>query len=206
MNRKTLDKIFNPLFTTKVTGRGLGLAALLNAVERHNGAVAVESEVGRGTIFRVYFPASKMVDEEEVRDGGETDDWRGWGTALIADDEKSIRGITAVLLERLGFRVLTAADGLEMVELFTEHAGDISLLLMDLNMPRLSGIESTLRIRHINPKVPVLFMSGYPRDQVMERFGNEPHTEFIKKPFQSWELIEGVRKVMERQKQENKAE
>lgn len=205
MSEETLNKIFDPLFTTKVTGRGLGLAALLNAVERHNGAVAVESEVGQGTVFRIYFPVSEPVDEEAARVGAESDDWHGWGTALIADDEESIREITAVLLERIGFRVLTAADGLEMVDLFTEHAGDITLLLMDLNMPRLNGIESTLRIRHINPKVPVLFMSGYSRDQVMERFGHEPHTEFIKKPFQSQELVDGIRKVMEGRRPEDDA-
>jgi PAS domain S-box-containing protein len=196
MTRETLDKIFNPLFTTKVTGRGLGLAALLNAVERHNGAVTVGSEEGRGTVFRIYFPASDPVDEDAACTDGPAIDWRGWGTALVADDEESIRDIAAILLQRLGFRVLTAADGLEMVNLFTRNAGDITLLLMDLNMPKLNGVEAALRIRHINPKVPLLFMSGYPRDQVMERFGGQAHTEFIKKPFQTAELMEGVRRVM----------
>lgn len=198
MNEETMQKIFDPLFTTKITGRGLGLASLLNVVQRHNGAVDVKSEVGRGTVFRIYFPAEEQVSEmgaEEML--AASDEWRGHGTALVADDEEAIRNITAALLERLGFRVITAADGFETVDLYTEHAGDISLLLMDLNMPRLNGIEATLRIRHINPKVPVLFMSGYPREQVMSRFGQQPHTDFIRKPFQSSELLAGIQSVLE---------
>lgn len=199
MSRETMQKIFDPLFTTKVTGRGLGLAALLNAVERHSGAVDVKSELGEGTIFRIYFPAEEPSGGEVAVDEELSDDteWRGWGTALVADDEESIRDITGALLERLGFRVITAADGFDTVNQFTQNAGDITLLLMDLNMPRLNGIEATLRIRHINPNVPVLFMSGYPRDQVMERFGQQPHTDFVKKPFQSRELVAGIRSVME---------
>jgi len=198
MNEETMQKIFDPLFTTKITGRGLGLASLLNVVQRHTGAVDVKSEVGRGTVFRVYFPAEEQISEmgaEEIL--AASDEWHGHGTALVADDEEAIRNITAALLERLGFRVITAADGFETVDLYTEHAGDISLLLMDLNMPRLNGIEATLRIRHINPKVPVLFMSGYPREQVMGCFGQQPHTDFIRKPFQSSELLAGIQSVLE---------
>lgn len=198
MSEKTLNKIFDPLFTTKVTGRGLGLASLLNAVRRHNGAVEVKSQLGQGTVFRVYFPVEEQPEEEAEGAAVEMDKaWRGYGTALIADDEEAIRNITSVLLERLGFRVITAADGLETVDAYAEHAENITFLLMDINMPRLNGIEATLRIRHINPKVPVLFMSGYPREEVMDRFEQQPHTEFIRKPFVSNELTQSIRSVME---------
>ena len=198
MSAETMQKIFDPLFTTKITGRGLGLASLLNVVQRHNGVVEVKSEVGHGTVFRIYFPAEAEamdagVEEDRAADG----EWRGYGTALVADDESAIRDIAKALLERFGFRVITASDGFETVDLYTENAGDITLLLMDLNMPRLNGLEATLRIRHINPKIPVLFMSGYPREQVMDRFGRQSHTDFIKKPFQSGELLAGIRNVME---------
>ncbi len=198
MNEETLQKIFDPLFTTKVTGRGLGLAALLNAVQRHNGAVEVKSEVGQGAVFRIYFPVEEEVADGAAEEALELDGgWHGYGTVLVADDEEAIRDITTSLLERLGFRVITAANGLETVDLYAEHAEEISVLLMDINMPRLNGLEATLRIRHINPKVPVLFMSGYPREQVMDRFGEQPHTDFIKKPFQSNELAVAIRNVME---------
>lgn len=198
MDEATLNKIFDPLFTTKVTGRGLGLASLLNAVRRHNGAVEVKSQVGQGTVFQVYFPAEEQPEEVADEEVGEMDRaWRGYGTALVADDEEAIRSITSILLERLGFRVITAADGLETVDAYTEYAEDITFLLMDINMPRLNGLEATMRIRHINPKVPVLFMSGYPREEVMERFEQQPHTEFIRKPFVSDELTQSIRSVME---------
>ena len=198
---ETLQKIFDPLFTTKVTGRGLGLASLLNAVQRHNGAVEVKSEVGCGTVFRIYFPIEEEVADEATTEAARVDDeWHGYGTVLIADDEEAIRDITTSLLERVGFRVITAADGFETVDLYTEHPEEISVLLMDINMPRLNGLEAALRIRHINPTVPILFMSGYPREQVMNRFGQQPHTDFIKKPFQSAELTAAIRGVMETQR------
>ncbi|MFA7257284.1 MAG: response regulator, partial [Kiritimatiellales bacterium] len=156
------------------------------------------SEPGNGTVFRIYFPVEAQDDEAESEKSVEAgSEWRGYGTALVADDEEAIRNITAALLQRFGFRVITAADGFETVDLYTENAEQITLLLMDLNMPRLNGIEAVLRIRHINPKVPVLFMSGYPREQVMERFGRQPHTDFVRKPFQSSELLTGIRNVME---------
>lgn len=197
MDESTRQKIFDPLFTTKVTGRGLGLASLLNAVQRHNGVVEVESQLGHGTVFRIYFPIEKQEQESEKNHDAVTDEtWRGCGTALIADDEPAILGITSALLERLGFRILTASNGLETVDLYTQNAEDITLLLMDINMPKLNGLEATSRIRHINPQVPVLFMSGYPRSQIMERFGRQPHTEFIKKPFEGGELTAAIQKVM----------
>lgn len=198
MSAETMQRIFDPLFTTKITGRGLGLASLLNVVRRHNGAVQVQSEIGLGATFRVYFPVELQAFEEEIADMQKPDgEWRGYGTALVADDEAAIRDITAALLERLGFYVITAADGIETIDLYSKNAEDITLLLMDVNMARLNGLEAVLRIRHISPKVPVLFMSGYPREQVMDCFEQQPHTGFINKPFQSRELTAGIRSVME---------
>ena len=198
MDEETLNRIFDPQFTTKVTGRGLGLASLLNAVQRHNGAVQVESKIGEGTVFRVYFPVEERAAEEVS--GAPLDsyeNWNGYGVALIADDEEAIRAITTILLERRGFEVISAADGLETVELYTRNAEDITFLLLDINMPGLNGLEAALRIRHINPNVPILFMSGYPREEVMERFEDKEHTDFIKKPFEIVALTQAIRSVME---------
>ena len=198
MDEQTLNRIFDPQFTTKVTGRGLGLASLLNAVQRHNGAVEVESHVGKGTVFRVYFPVEERVEEEVS--GAPThssENWSGYGMALIADDEEAIRSITTTLLERRGFEVISAADGQEAVDLYTQHAEDVTFLLLDINMPGLNGLEAALRIRHINPNVPILFMSGYPREEVMERFEDKEHTDFIKKPFEIVALTKTIRSVME---------
>lgn len=203
MSPETLSRIFDPMFTTKITGRGLGLASLLNAVQRHRGAVTVESEEGAGTVFRVYFPAQLSDDIEEsieFDDLGEV--WKGYGTVLISDDEEAILEVTRSLLERIGFRVITAADGVETVDRYMENAEDITLLLIDLNMPRLNGLESVQRIRHIKPNLPVLFMSGYPCEKEIQRLLDQPRIDFLKKPFLSRDLIEGIRKVMEPVKSE----
>jgi CheY-like chemotaxis protein len=198
MSEETMQRIFDPLFTTKITGRGLGLASLLNVVKRHNGAVEVKSKVGQGTVFRVYFPVEEGLREADAEAApSSVSKWRGSGTVLVGDDESAIREVTKILLERFGFRVITAVDGLEAVDLYTEHAGDITLILIDVNMPKLSGIEAVSRIRHICPAVPVLLMSGYPEEQIMERFGRHPHTDFVKKPFQSSELLDGIRNLIE---------
>jgi CheY-like chemotaxis protein len=149
-------------------------------------------------VFRVYFPAEEQAGVAEADEPLDVPDtWRGCGTALIADDEEAILNITSTMLKRLGFRVITAADGLEAVDLYAEHAEDITFLLMDVNMPNLNGLESVLQIRYIKPKLPVLFMSGYPRQEVMSRFEQQSHAGFIKKPFEINALTAAVRSVME---------
>jgi PAS domain S-box-containing protein len=198
MDGITRQQIFDPQFTTKVSGRGLGLASLLNAVERHHGAVEVESKAGSGTVFRIYFPVEMKDHHDEVNEEEEAEDsWRGYGMALVADDENAVLDVAGALLDRLGFRVLKASDGMKAVDVYTEYGGEITFLLMDINMPGLNGVEAVQRIRHINPKVPVLFMSGYPREDIMARFGQMPHTGFIKKPFRNNGLVQAIRSVIE---------
>lgn len=199
MDEYTLKQIFDPHFTTKLTGRGLGLASLLNAIKRHDGAVEVKSTPGQGTVFRVYFPVEMRKGDATVADKSllRAEAWHGYGTALIADDEEAILTITSSMLKHLGFSVITAADGLDAVGLYTKHAEEITFLLMDINMPGISGSEAALQIRHINPSVPILFMSGYPRQDVMDRLGPQPHMDFIKKPFESKMLTTAIRSLME---------
>ncbi len=198
MDDQTVHKIFDPLFTTKVNGRGMGMAALLNAVQRHNGVVEVKSCIGKGTVSRVYFHAEGPDESREapVRTPSRSG-WRGHGTALVADDEEAIRMITTTLLERMGFRVVTAIDGLDAIDRYSEFAEEVTCLLLDINMPNLSGSEAAHRIRDINPEIPILFMSGYSREEVMSRFGQQPRADFVKKPFETTALTEALRSVME---------
>jgi len=113
--QKTLHRIFDPFFTTKFTGRGLGLAAVLGIVRGHKGALTVESATGRGTTFRIFFPASPKTAVKNGKESATAAAWRGTGTILFVDDEASLRDVGQHMLTRMGFQVLTAANGCEAV-------------------------------------------------------------------------------------------
>lgn len=197
MDERTRQKIFDPLFTTKESGKGLGLASLLNAVDRHDGVIDVQSAVGCGTTFRVYFPVNEVVVEGAADSpAANASPWRGYGSVLIADDEPAIRDMLSSLLARMNFHVITASDGLDAVDQYLKYAEDITLLLMDINMPSLDGEEAVRRIRHISPRVPVLLISGYPQEHIMRRFADLSGVEFVKKPFQKEKLEQAIRRVL----------
>ena len=114
---------------------------------------------------------------------------------LIVDDNPNNIRLAADTLKALHISIVFATSGYKALEIIETQ--NIDLILMDINMPQLNGLEATMRIRHINPQIPVLFMSGYPREEVMKRFEQQPHTEFIRKPFVSDELAQSIRSVME---------
>ena len=115
---------------------------------------------------------------------------------MVADDESGVLNILRLFLEEIGFRVITAENGEQMVASFMEYAEDIALLLMDINMPQLNGEETALQIRKINPNVPILFMSGYARERVIGRFKDQPHVGFVRKPFQRKTLIVAIHNAL----------
>ena len=184
MNAETLGRIFEPFYSTKYRGRGLGLSAVLGIVRAHSGVMRVRSEEGRGTTFRILFPAvegsAPAVPESAA--GGEA--WRGHGCALLADDEEGIRLVGRRILEQLGFKVITASNGREAVDRFRQHARELNCVLLDLTMPELDGMEVLGRIRAIRPDVPVLLTSGYDEKDVQRRHGPAPFSGFIQKPFE----------------------
>ena len=199
MTRETLSKIYEPFFTTKFAGRGLGLAAVHGIVRSHEGAIAVESTVGEGTSFRVLFPCST---ETESAPGGlagtETlEDWRGTGTVLIVDGEESLRTVVTLMLESVGFDVVTACDGVEGVALYRERADDIVLVLLDVTMPRMGGEEAFRRMRTIRPDARVLLCSGYTEQEAMSHFTATGIIGFLQKPFRLETLIGRIRSALE---------
>ncbi|MDD2237507.1 MAG: response regulator, partial [Kiritimatiellae bacterium] len=185
MNSTTMAKIFDPFFTTKFTGRGLGMSAVLGIIRGHRGFIRIHSEVGRGSTLGVYFPAGCLSGGAAVAVGAtpSASDWRGEGLVLLADDEEYVRDVGRQMLERMGFAVLPATDGREAVELYEKRGSEISCVLLDLTMPRLSGYEAFCALRRINPNVPVFLASGYSEQTVVDRFAGKGLDGFIQKPF-----------------------
>ena len=184
MDAQTRSRIFEPFFTTKFTGRGLGLAAALGIVRVHKGALKVYSEPGKGTTFKILFPA--LADGEDTTRSPESSPlatWRGKGTILLVDDEESLVALGARMLEHLGFTVLTAPDGLQAVDLYRERGNEIDLVLMDLTMPHMDGAEAFGELRRLNPDVRVVLASGYSHEDVASRFAGKGLAGVLQKPY-----------------------
>jgi len=198
MDKETRSRVFDPFFSTKFTGRGLGLSAVLGIVRGHRGTITVESEVGKGTTFKVFLPPSKEAARSQAEPGDteSAETWQGSGTILLVDDEAGVRNIGKRMLEEAGFSVLTAADGQEGVEVFREHADEIAAVLLDMTMPKMSGEETFRALRQISQDVRVILSSGYTEEDATSRFAGNGPAGFIQKPFDLDELVGRFRKVL----------
>ena len=188
MSDETLAKIFDPFFTTKFTGRGLGLAAVLGIVRAHHGALRVSSAAGSGTTFTILFPIEPAPAQPQPAPGrlpATAPSLATQHTVLLIDDEIGVRTVTAGLLERAGFSVLAAGDGQSGVELFGANAHAISVVLLDLTMPQMSGEDALRAMRAIRPDLRVLVLSGYDEYDLASRFAGLEHVAFLQKPFTS---------------------
>jgi len=193
IDQETLGRIFDPFFSTKASGRGLGLAMALGIVGSHRGAIKIYSEPGRGTTFEVLFPASTQT---EIRTRQEAlPSWPGEGRILVVDDEDLVLEVTREILESRGFDVLTAAGGREAVELFRQHRDEIAAVILDMTMPEMDGEEVFETIRQLNPEVRVIMMSGYSRKKVPRQVFETSQGGFLHKPFRPQDLMDKLREV-----------
>jgi two-component system cell cycle sensor histidine kinase/response regulator CckA len=188
-----LEKIFDPFYTTKFTGRGLGLSAVLGIIRGHGGALSVESEPDQGTIVRALFPAAGPVADKD-EEAAQVVPAVASGI-LVVDDEAIVLSFARRGLERIGYKVLLASDGRQAVEIFKERSKEIALVLLDLAMPGIGGEEVFVELRRIDPQVQVLLCSGFSEKEATRRFGEHGLAGFIQKPFKLKALqacIEGV--------------
>ena len=196
MDRETMARIFDPFFTTKFTGRGLGLAALQGIVHGHDGAIRVYSEVGKGTTFKILFPAEESAAAVEAESRATEGGTKLSGTVLVADDEETVRGVTKRILTRRGLDVLLAADGKEAVEMYREHMHRIDLVLLDMTMPRLSGSQVFTELRRMVPDARVILISGYNEQDAISRFAGKGLAGFVQKPFDVATLVAAIRREL----------
>jgi signal transduction histidine kinase/CheY-like chemotaxis protein len=199
MNAETLAKIFDPFFSTKFTGRGLGLAAVLGIVRGHKGAVKVTSDFGRGTTFKLLFPAVIGAADTASTRPASPSEWRGNGTVLVVDDEETMRSTVARMLHKIGFTTVLAADGQEAVEIFRADLSRFVLVLLDLTMPRMDGEEVFTELRRLNSDICVVLMSGFNAQEVLVRFSGRGLDSFLQKPFTLDALREVMRTVLGRE-------
>jgi CheY-like chemotaxis protein len=194
MSDETLAKIFDPFYTTKFAGRGLGLSAVLGIVRAHKGALKVYSKLGSGTTFKVLFPASAnplaQLPLPVARD------LAGSGTVLVVDDEEIVRQAARHTLERYGYRTVTAQDGAAAVEAYRHEPDEIGLVLLDLTMPVMNGEEALRLMQLINPRVRVLLSSGYNEVEAVQRFSGKGLAGFIQKPYTAAALAEKVKEAL----------
>jgi CheY-like chemotaxis protein/two-component sensor histidine kinase len=199
ISQDNLNKIFEPFFTTKGQGKGtgLGLAIVRDIVKDYNGDIEVESELGKGTTFRIFLPIFAKTDYHPVAEAKKEELTTLFeGAVLLVDDEEVIREIGSDMLRTLGLKCFTAVDGQEGIELYKKNQSDITLVILDIEMPGISGDKVFHLLRDLNPQVKILIASGYSRDYLENSIFKFKLDHYIAKPFRIEQLSFQINRLM----------
>jgi CheY-like chemotaxis protein len=199
MDAKTLMHIFEPFFTTKGPGEGtgLGLSTVYGIVQQSRGVIDVQSQPGAGTTLTVYLPRANRPALDPAPHAPQSAVHGGHETILVVEDEAALRGLAHRVLHGLGYDVLVASEASEALDVVRERRGQIDLLVTDVVLPGgMQGPDLVANILALHPGLPVLYMSGYPRDTMMESGRLDGGVEFLQKPFAPAILVEAVRRVL----------
>jgi CheY-like chemotaxis protein len=204
MDVATQHKLFDPFFSTKFTGRGLGMAEVMGTIKGHQGAIIVESEVGKGTTVRVLFPALEKAPASpvQVMDLVETkapalQTVNRRKTILVVEDEAGVRNLVVRRLGLLGYDSIIAEDGEECVRVFRERMNEIDLVMLDYKMPKMNGVEAFGELIRIKPDVKVILSSGYTEDVVIESFPDKRPAGILHKPYEVKDLKGELDRLLE---------
>jgi PAS domain S-box-containing protein len=192
------DKIFDPFFTTKEkgSGTGLGLSVVYNIVRSHKGAITVDSEPGKGALFTIYIPCAQSVASEPEESSNDIPSNGNEMLIMLVDDEEAMRELGKELLEEQGYRVLCATDGVEALELYRQSHAEISLVILDLVMPKMDGGQAYVEMKKINPALKAFFCTGYTSDSVISSLLKEENLQALQKPFRPPEFLRVLREVL----------
>ncbi|WNM57694.1 ATP-binding response regulator [Candidatus Nitrospira allomarina] len=203
MASETIPKIFDPFFSTKLPGRGLGLAALLGLAQAHAATIAVRSQPDVGTEFTLLFPAT--TPHPSTKKGPvfsiptQEASLPKQSMVLVVDDEEDVRVACSMIFEEMGLQTLVASDGQIGIQVFEQHQHEIMVVLLDLTMPNMDGRQFLEHIQRLNATIPVILSSGYSEEEAMKRFLNPDMAAFIQKPYQVETLIAKVEEIRQRQ-------
>ena len=198
MDAQTQQQIFEPFFTTKEVGKGtgLGLSTVYGIIKQSNGNIWVYSEVGKGTVFKIYLPQI-TESSSPIEEAKPTDSFLGTETILVVEDEDMVRNLTVEVLESCGYEVLQARNGIEALDFCKSYKEKIDLLITDIVMPQIGGRELAERMLHEDPSLCVLFTSGYTDDAIVRHGILEEDANFIQKPFNLDDLGKKVRELLD---------
>ncbi|MFP4348294.1 MAG: response regulator [Desulfococcaceae bacterium] len=198
MDPETRRRIFEPFFSTKFQGRGLGLPSVLGIIRGHQGFIRVDTQVSQGTVIRVLLPVPEQVDNPSSAELSlaAREVLAGEGLILVVDDEPSVRRLIRMMLEKMGYEVITAADGNEAVRIYHARSDALALIVMDLTMPGMGGVDTFQALQRAGCDIPVVLASGYSEAQLRTQHGEKGFAGFLHKPFQKQTLSEMLVQVL----------